>query len=262
MGTGEVLSVIMPSRREGPRLLESIRAARMAIGGGEFVVVAHGESADTRDCARAEGVTWVDAPRANRGLQLELGAERARGRQLVFLHADSRLPIDAGRLIREALAADGVAGGAFRLRFDRRHPVLGLLTWLSALTLPTAFLGDQCLFCTRSAYDSAGGFRPEPLFEDVDLAERLARVGRLVRLRPAVTTSARRFMSNGPFRQLVTNALLMLAYHAGVSPARLSGVYEFAGSAAPARVPARGGRCARAAGRPRARGRRLPRSAP
>ena len=259
MGTGEVLSVIMPSWREGPRLLEAVRAARMVLGDGEFVVVAYEESADTRDCARAEGVTWVDARRANRGLQLKLGAERARGRHLVFLHADSRLPVDAGRLIRGALTTEGVAGGAFRLSFDRTHPVLDMLAWMSGMTVPTSFLGDQCLFCTRSAYDSAGGFRPEPLFEDVDLAQRLTRVGRLVRLRQAVTTSARRFVSNGPLRQLATNAILLLAFHAGVSPARLSGVYEPAGSAQPVIAPARHRLSPRGTARSRFRNRRVPR---
>jgi rSAM/selenodomain-associated transferase 2 len=212
MATGEELSVVIPSWREGMRLLGAIRAARVALGECEFVVVAYEESADTRDFARAEGVTWVDAPRANRGLQLRLGAERARGRHLVFLHADSRLPIDASRLIRDALEGEGVAGGAFRLRFDWSHPVLDLLAWMSGMTVRTSFLGDQCLFCTRSAYDSAGGFCPQPLFEDVDLARRLARVGKLVRLRQAVTTSARRFMNHGPLRQLATNAVLLFAF--------------------------------------------------
>ena len=237
MDTGEALSVIMPSRGEGSLLVEAVRAARLALGESEFVVVAFGESADIRERACAEGVTWVNAPRANRGLQLKLGAERTRGRHLVFLHVDSRLPAGAGRLIHRSLAVEGAAGGAFRLRFDRAHPVLDLLSWMSGMTLPSAFLGDQCLFCTRGAYNAAGGFREDPLFEDVGLARRLARCGRLVRLHEAVTTSARRFMSNGPFRQLATNAILTIAFHAGVRPERLVGWYEPGSSVRPRPAP-------------------------
>ena len=226
MATGDTLSVVVPSWREGPRLLEAVRAARLATGDAEFVVVAYEESADTRDAARAAGVTWIEAPRACRGLQLKMGGEAACGDHLLFLHADTRLPCDARRLIHEALATRGVAGGAFHLRFDHAHPALDLLSWLSGLTLPVTFFGDQCLFCSRETYDAAGGFRPEPLFEDVDLARRLARVGRLLRLRQAVTTSARRFRDNGPFRQLAMNALLLGAYCAGADPRRLSAVYQ------------------------------------
>ncbi len=226
MASGDSLSVIVPSWREGPLLLDAVHAAKRAVGGSELVVVASEESRETAEAALAEGVTWVEAPRACRGLQLMLGVERARGELLAFLHADTRLPPDAGTLLRTALAADGVAGGAFRLRFDRAHPVLDALAWWSRMTLPTAFLGDQCLFCTRNAYEAAGGFRPEPLFEDVDLARRLRRVGRLVRLRQSVTTSARRFSRRGPYRQFTTNALLMLGYHLGVSPSRLHALYR------------------------------------
>jgi len=226
MATGDVLSVVIPSWREGPRLLETLSAARLATGEAEFVVVAFEESADIREAARADGVIWIDAPRACRGLQLRLGGEAARGRHLLFLHADSRLPMDAGRLVSDALATPDVSGGAFHLRFDHAHPALDLLSWMSGMTLPASFLGDQSLFCTRVAYDAAGGFQPEPLFEDVDMATRLARVGRLVRLREAVTTSARRFRGNGAFRQLATNALLFAAYCSGVSPRRLSAIYQ------------------------------------
>ncbi len=226
MAAGEAISVVIPSHREGVRLVEAVRAARTALGEAEILVAAHGEPAAIRQVVEAEGTRWIESPRACRGHQLMLGASAAQGAVLLFLHADTRLPLDAARAVREAVGRERVAGGAFRLRFDREHPVLRLLASLSGSTLSTAFLGDQALFCTRAAYDAAGGFRPLPLFEDVDLAQRLARVGALVRLRPAVTTSGRRFSEHGPWRQLARNALLMLGYHAGVGPERLARWYE------------------------------------
>ncbi len=225
MATGESRSVIVPSWREGVRLLDALRAARAALGECELVVAASEEPESIRDAAVAQGAVWVESPRANRGLQLRLGAERARGEQLVFLHADTRLPVDASRNLDEAFAVPGMAGGAFRLRFDVRHPVLDVVAWASRAPFPTLFLGDQCMFCRRDAYVGAGGFHDMPLFEDVDLARRLAQIGTLIRLRDSVTTSSRRFVEHGPFRQLTRNALLMLAYHAGVGPNRLAAWY-------------------------------------
>jgi len=225
MATGERLSLIVPSWREGTALLTAVRAARMALAPEETIVVAAEEPADVRELAIAEGVRWVDVPRPCRGAQLRAGGAAATGDVLVFVHADSRLPLDARGVIRAALVDGACVGGAFLLRFDRRHPVLDLLARLSALSVPSAFLGDQCLFCRRADYDAVGGFTDQPLFEDVDLARRLARHGRLVRLPQAVTTSARRFTAGGPFRRLVLNAFLMCAFHAGVQPDRLHGWY-------------------------------------
>ena len=85
--------------------------------------------------------------------------------------------------LRAELARPRVAGGAFRLAFDAEHPALALLARMSSATWPLAFLGDQGFFCRRDDYDAIGGHRPWPLFEDVDLAERLARRGRLVECR-------------------------------------------------------------------------------
>ena len=225
MDTGSPLSVIIPSFREGSRLVATVRAVRAVADPCELIVSAFGESDETRREARGEGAVWIDAPQASRGHQLALGAAAARGQALAFLHADTRLPAGAGAAIRAALARPGVAGGAFRLRYDERHVVLDSLAWLSRLRLTTTFLGDQCLFCSRTAYDLAGGFQPEPLFEDVGFARRLARVGRLVRLAQSVTTSARRFIDRGPYRQVAGNAALMLGYHLGVSPGRLNRMY-------------------------------------
>ncbi len=225
MATGDALSVVLPSFREGDRLIASVRAARAVLGDAQLVVSAHDEPAAVRDAARAEGATWVEVDEPNRGLQLRRGAEQAQGGTLAFLHADTRLPEDAAPLVRAAVATPGVAGGAFRLRFDTRHPVLDALARLSAVRWTTSFMGDQCLFCSREAYDAAGGFQTQPLFEDVDFARRLARVGRLVRLPGAVTTSARRFVERGPLRQAATNAALLAAFHAGVSCGRLASVY-------------------------------------
>lgn len=232
MATGEGFSLVIPTYREGEALLEAWRHARGVLPAAQIVVVACEEPDEIRERAQTEGVQWVDAPCASRGAQLRLGVEHSRHDRFVFLHADTRLPSDAGRVIERALAQPGVVGGGFRLRFDAAHPVFSLLAHLSACDHPVSFLGDQSLFCTRSAYHSAGGFHSQPLFEDVDLAMRLARTGTMVRLPAWVTTSARRFTRRGPVRQLAINAVLLTAFHSGVSPTRLARWYRGSGAKA------------------------------
>ena len=221
-----MLSVVVPARREGARLLSTIDALLQRPSVGEVVAAAHGEAGSVR--RRAEyrrRLTWVPCPRACRGEQLNLGAQRARGDTLLFLHADTMLPEGAEAAIEVALRDPRVLGGAFRLRFDARHPALRLVSHLSPLPWRLAYFGDQGFFCRRAAFEAAGGFAPFPLLEDVDLARRIARRGRLVRLPLSVTTSARRFLARGPWRQVGLDAALLALYYLGVGPHRLARVY-------------------------------------
>lgn len=217
----------MPSRGEGATLLRTLASLGAQPGVGEVVVAACGERAAVRRRAeRCPRLRWVECPGPGRGAQLNRGAAAARGAALLFLHADTRLPPATARAVGEALARPEVAGGGFRLAFDADHPALRLLEALSALPWRCAYFGDQGLFCRRADFEAVGGYPELPLFEDVGLARRLARRGRLVRLPGRALTSARRFLAAGPWRQLARNAGLLALHAAGVPAARLARAYR------------------------------------
>ena len=66
--------------------------------------IAHwGRSGSTRDLARAAGCHVIHS-QPNRGLQQRLGAQHASGDIILFIHADTWLPHDAGKTIRQTLA--------------------------------------------------------------------------------------------------------------------------------------------------------------
>jgi GT2 family glycosyltransferase len=162
-------------------------------------------------------VRLVHGPRG-RGLQLQAGADVASADALLFLHADTRLPPGAVALLRAALARPGVVGGAFRARFDTPGAVLALYSWVSRFETGLTTFGDQGMFCRRDAFSAAGGCPPWPFLEDVELRRRLKRRGRFVKLVPAVTTSARRYLSEGVIRRQLLNVAVLAAFHLGFSP--------------------------------------------
>ncbi len=217
------VSVVIPTLDEErllPTTLESVRT-----DASEVLVVDGGSTDRTRALAAAAGARVLDSPRG-RGPQLDRGAREARGDWIVFLHADTRL--EAGWSAAILGLAEGVVGGAFRFALDTTRPGRRYAEWAVALRCRVLGLpfGDQALFCRREAYAVAGGFPPEPLFEDLAFHLRLRRLGPTALLAPRATTSARRWERDGALVTTLRNNALVLLFLAGVSPRRLAALYE------------------------------------
>jgi rSAM/selenodomain-associated transferase 2/rSAM/selenodomain-associated transferase 1 len=193
------------------------------------IVVAYALGDDSCDAplrASHPTVRWVAAPRG-RGVQMNVGAAVARGRWLLFLHADSRLPPDWRDVIARADERPDVLAGSFRLALDSRDwrarvVERGVRLRVALFGLP---YGDQGIFVRRRTFEAIGGYRDIPLMEDVDLVRRLSRAGRLYHARSAVTTSARRWERDGWWRRSAQNVMLASRFLVGATPSRLAQHY-------------------------------------
>lgn len=222
------LSVVVPVLDEARRIGEHLAALRGVAGIDEIVVVDGGSRDETVAIARrVPGVRVLTASRG-RGVQLNAGARAARGDVLLFLHADAALPPDAALLVGRALGEPGVVAGAFRLHtvVESGPRWLGPLLRLADLRSRVTRLpyGDQAMFVRRDAFERVGGFPDQPLMEDVELARRLWRVGRIRTVPGVVRVSGRRFVAN-PVRAVVAMRVFPLLYRLGASPARLARLY-------------------------------------
>ena len=236
-GLPAVFSIVIPVRDEGSESAErfALFARRPDV---EIVVADGGGSRDACERFAALGARVVTAE-GSRGAALAGAAREARGDVLLFFHADTTVSTDA---LDDAVAAldRGAVAGAFSLVFDDPAPAFRWIAWWAnarARLLGLAF-GDQGLFCRRADYERAGGFRDLPIGEDLDLARRLARLGRFVVLRTRAVTSARRYRDAGVLRQLLRNWRVEAGWFAGVPPNTLARWYRGErGSAPPGRPP-------------------------
>ena len=222
------LSVVVPTLNEAEGIAAHLEALAPLRQRGAEVIVADGGSRDgtvERASALADKVLTA---RRGRAAQMNAGAAAASGAAILFLHADTRLPAPADRLVADALAG-GCEWGRFDVRIDGRHPLLGVVARAMNLRSRATGIatGDQAIFVTRKAFHAIGGYADIPLMEDIVLSRALRRRSRPACLSAAVTTSGRRWEAGGVLYTIVTMWRLRLAFYLGADPRRLARAYGY-----------------------------------
>ena len=222
------LSIIIPVLNEAGRIADALVALQPLRERGAEIVVVDGASTDTTAELAARGADVVIRAPRGRASQQNAGAQRALGDTFLFLHSDTQLPLNADRLIADALDDSAAQWGRFDVRFDTDQPMLRVVATLmnARSRLTGVATGDQCLFVRRSAFEAVGGFPEVALMEDVAFSKLLRRHSAPRCLRNKVTTSARRWQKNGVWRTIFLMWGLRLAYAIGVSPTRLARWYR------------------------------------
>ena len=222
------LSVIVPVLNEMSGIRSALQALAPLVARGAQVLLIDGGSVDgTVALAQVNGVRVVQSQRG-RAVQMNSGAQQATGDILLFLHADTRLPPAADRLIQQALSAGAQVWGRFDVCIEGKPRMLRVIAALMNLRSRWSGIatGDQALFMTRSAFDAVGGFPDQPLMEDIEMSTRLLKISRPICLRARVITSGRRWETHGLWRTVLLMWQLRLAYWLGVSPERLAARYQ------------------------------------
>ncbi len=219
------VSVVIPALNEEKNIENAILSARNQ--NAEVIVVDGGSSDQTVKKAIAAGA-MVKTSKPGRALQQNRGAEIAKGKTLLFLHADTILPGDYIDYVFEALMDPKTIGGAFRFKTDGDTPIMRIVEFLANfrskyLKLP---YGDQAVFVRRSAFEDNGGFPLIGIAEDLFFIRELARKGR-IRIVPAnAVTSARRWQRLGIFRVTLINQLIAAGCFMGIPPRLLATLYQ------------------------------------
>lgn len=223
------VSIIIPTYNEAESIGETLRVVKSFAGNPHSIeiIVVDGDSADaTAAIVKAENVKIIVAPRG-RGSQMHAGAQAATGDVLWFLHADTTPPSNGIAEILRVLENKNVVAGNFTIRFDGAGNAARFLTWLYPnLRKIGLCYGDSAIFVRREIYEKVGGFQPFPIFEDLDLINKIRRKGEIVYLAATVVTSSRRF-ENKNFAFVFTRWMLMQGlFWLGVSPYFLAKFYQ------------------------------------
>ena len=217
------ISVVIPTLNAA----STLPASMAALGPGHEIVIADGGSMDgTVALARIAGAQVIAAP-TGRGPQLAAGIAAATGEWLLLLHADTRLTPDWQTEAAAHMRDNPDKAAYFRFMLDstdaRARRLERLVGWrCRVLALP---YGDQGLLIHCETLRRAGGMRPLPLMEDVDLIRRLGR-HRLVGLTAGAVTSAAKWERDGWYRRSGRNLLCLSLWFAGLPAARIARIYQ------------------------------------
>jgi len=194
-----MISFIIPAHNEEAwvgRSISAIRSALESIGEQYEIIVVDDASSDaTASIARQQGAQVIRVEHRQIAATRNAGARQAQGDILFFVDADTLVNAPAIQSALRSIRAGAVGGGCVP-RFE------GWLPWWCRLTLPFAericrwldfFPSGACLFCTRGAFDTAGGFNEYYYAaEELWFVAALKRQGRFAILAETVITSGRK----------------------------------------------------------------------
>ena len=150
-GTDKVITVIMPTLNEEASLAHTLETLLAARGRFEMIVV-DGQSTDaTRDIAARYCRTLTCPP--NRALQMNCGAEQARGEVFLFLHADVLFPATGILSLETAMGDPHVAGGNFDIVYEGRYLTSRFFTLINRWRRPFGiFYGTPESLCGAKCF--------------------------------------------------------------------------------------------------------------
>lgn len=196
------ISVVIPAYNEEkglPTTLQSI--AKLDRKPDEVIVIDGGSTDKTAEVAKKNGATPVTVAHRGIGYARQKGVEAASGDIIAFTDADTIVPHNWLTIIEKTFSLPGVVGvysgfkvpsGWFPYRFFINHIQPFFLFIFHYLGYPMA-PGQNTSFLKSKAIEAGGYPIDFKIAEDLEMARRLMKIGRLVyRTDNYVTSSGRR----------------------------------------------------------------------
>jgi len=221
-----MVSIIIPVLNEEKAIPALMKNLYLQEGEYEIIIVDGGSTDQSLEICKEYNNLTVITSEIGRANQMNMGAAVARGEILLFLHADTLLPRGGIKSIEAAMEDDDTVGGSFYMKFDMESFSFRFFSVFTRINSAYLTYGDQGIFIKKSVFEEIGAYKQLPILEDFEIQKRLRKKGRFIKLPLPVTTSARRFLHNGIFKQQLLNIALLCAYELGYSPAKIKAFYK------------------------------------
>tara|TARA_B100000965_G_C19453756_1_gene696485 strand:+ start:301 stop:1005 length:705 start_codon:yes stop_codon:yes gene_type:complete len=223
------LSIIIPTLNEANHLPLLLADLNLWPFDFEVTIVDGGSKDLTISIAQIQGLNIIKSPKGNRGHQLKMGAQKAKGDWLLFLHADSRFDRkwvkNLYNILKNKTSKDSV--WYFDFKIKKNNPQFRVLE--VAVALRSHFLqrpyGDQGLLIHKDLYYLSGGFSSLKIMEDLELITRITKNKKAKRIGANIYTDDIKWANSNIIRRAIKNAKLRKKWREGDNIDNLSKEY-------------------------------------
>lgn len=225
-----MISIIVPTYNEQSQIKKTL--ADLAMLKGDFeVIIADGHSSDNtiaqaQNASQRSYILHLVTGGSSRAQSMNIGAQKATGDWLLFLHADCVLEKNA--LLAIERLPENVAAGAFSLQFDNPHWFYFFAAAYSRFrsTCFKIMHGDQGIFIRKALFKKIGGYRDVVLMEDVYFSRDVRKKGKISILPEKIITSVRRIEGYGKIKATLRYFLMKTLFFLHVPPKTLDTIYR------------------------------------
>lgn len=214
------VSIIIPVYNEA-KIIEGLLLQLNSLKVTEIIIVDGGSTDDTIAIAKNYTDQIIHSKIRRRSYQMSMGAEKAKGEYLLFLHADVVLPEDVIFLLKSAVSRK-IELANFSLRFDWNHWFLNLNAFFSKFKWSWFQFGDQGLFIKNSLFKTIKGYNNQLILaEGNEIIRRARKVSSFEKFDASLVVSARKYKQHGVYRLQFSYYLIYALIRFGVGHEQL-----------------------------------------
>ncbi|MDR6299777.1 TIGR04283 family arsenosugar biosynthesis glycosyltransferase [Mesonia maritima] len=185
----------------------------------EIIIVDGGSKDESKKIAKSFGALVFDSAKS-RAKQMNLGAKKASGDILYFVHADSIPPKNFDDAILKEIK--NVPFGCFRSLFNTNNKFLLLNSYFSRYKGMMFRGGGQTLWITKNFFEKLNGYDESlKLMEEYDFIKRASKIADYKVIQEDVLVSTRTYDKNGNFKTQLVYALIMFGFFRGIEKEKL-----------------------------------------
>jgi rSAM/selenodomain-associated transferase 2 len=191
------------------------------------IIVVDAESGDnTEGVARNFGATVFKSYKRSRAVQMNIGAQNAKGDVLYFIHADCLPPISYLDDVEQTFT-EGYALGCYRYNFDNQRFIFRINGFFTRFKPLWCRGGDETLFIKKKYFEQLHGYDESYcIMEEYDFIRRARAVFSFKIIPKYALVSARKYDSNSWLRVQIANLMAFNMFRLGIPSEKIARTYK------------------------------------